>query len=345
MKKFLTLFVIAMTITFGIYAQKAIQTHKFFDNTYVGISGTATTPLDFNNVFPINTGASLLFGKDLTPIFGLQLEGNVWIGSHSIFNHWDLDHNGIRGLNVGLNNRINLSNAIWGYNLKPRHVELLTVVGAGWFHTFNANTKDFNDLSAKTGMELDFNLGKSRASTLFLQPAVLWNLTASPNNSVQFNRNNAQLALSIGYLYHFKTSNGTHYFKVFDVGALNKEINSLRAENDSLIRNKETKIIENTIIKETVKNVEVGNTVVFFAKKSSVLSKEAKETLDKVIGPVDVIGYASPEGTAAFNKALSEARANTVAKYLSSKGVKVNSHKGLGVQNKTSNRVVIVIKK
>jgi hypothetical protein len=52
-----------------------------------------------------------------------------------------------------------------------------------------------------------------------------------PGNSIgqlALNKHGAQLHIGVGYTYHFKTSNGTRHFKVYDVGALQREINYLR---------------------------------------------------------------------------------------------------------------------
>ena len=46
---------------------------------------------------------------------------------------------------------------------------------------------------------------------------------------------------------------------------------------------------------------------------------------------VDLEGFSSQDGNAKYNKKLSQKRADAVAKYLTNKGVKVNSSVGKGV--------------
>lgn len=351
MKKVIFMMLMAFS-AIVVNAQTAIETPKFFDNWYVGIGGQASTPLDLNKVFPVNGSAVLFLGKQLTPVFGVNVEDNVWFGSHKngshefVIPHFDFNndyHNIVRGNYVGLNGTVNLMNLLDGYTGTPRSFELQTVTGIGWFHMFAANQNDesHNDLAAKTGLNFLFNLGQSKAHGIYVQPAVLWNLTrpASDQANVAFNKNGAHLAVQLGYVYRFKTSNGTHHFKTYDIGAMNDEINRLKAE----LEKKPTEVIRTSIVeKRVVKNVESGEHIVLFAWDSAELDAAAKATLDKVSGTVKVDGYASPEGTAEHNKELSQRRADAVADYLRAKGVTVTEAVGCGVVGETSNRVAIV---
>jgi len=79
---------------------------------------------------------------------------------------------------------------------------------------------------------------------------------------------------------------------------------------------------------------------VTFKVNSSVLSDDAKKTLDGVAGPVaslpagyqvEIQGFASAEGTEAVNVALSQARALSVQRYLVSKGVALIRMSILGI--------------
>jgi outer membrane protein OmpA-like peptidoglycan-associated protein len=82
---------------------------------------------------------------------------------------------------------------------------------------------------------------------------------------------------------------------------------------------------------------------VSFTKGSSELSNEAKYVLDQ-IGEnlvVNIEATASPEGTAEFNQKLSDERAETVSKYLTDRGLKVNSSVGKGV-NTVSGRTATI---
>ena len=315
-------------------AQIATENSNAFDNVGVGITAGVSTPLDFNSVFPLNTNVGLKITKDITPVIGFQIEGLAVLND----NHFSDLKTAVKATNVGLNGALNLSNLFWGYKGTPRVFEVSTVAGLGWLHTWNTSE---NSLTAKTGLDLAFNIGKNKAHSLVLTPAVYWNLHKI--DAIQFNKKGAQLALNLTYVYHFKTSNGTHHFKTYDVGAMNNEINYLHGKLDECEK-REPKLVERIVEKKVVVPT---NTEWFvqFAQKSAELTAEAKATLDK-IGEnlvVDVIGTSSPEGDAEFNQRLSEKRAAVVADYLTKRGVKVNSWVGKGVQiGLATNRLAIV---
>lgn len=345
MKKVIFMMLMAFS-AIVVNAQTAVQTSKVLDNTYFGIEGGVATPLDFDHVFPLNSTASLHFGKWFTPVVGAEVEGTVWFGSHiygGAQERFDTygTHNAVRGSYVGLNGLVNLTNLLCGYNGTPRKFELSAVAGTGWIHTFTPNQSDKanNELGVKTGLDFAFNLGKEKAHTISVRPAVLWNVTHSHAIPLTFCKNSAQLYLGVGYTYHFKTSNGTHHFKVYDVGAMQDEINRLREE----VAKKPTEVVrEQEIVKEVTKVVNSNEYVVYFAYNSDVLTSDAKATLDNVSGTVKVNAYASPEGTKKYNKDLSQRRANAVANYLRGKNVTVTEIVGLGVVGEASNRVAVV---
>lgn len=357
--------VIAFMMAFTANAQIATENAKFFDNTYVGIEVGANTPLNFNEFFPVNTTVGIKLGKEFTPVFGLELEGVAGFGDN-IYNYgynsstpkgwegaYNLHRNGhtntfFKTTNVGLNGVINWSNLLFGYNGTPRAFEIKTNTGIGWLHYFgrpNAVGVTLpvyrNALTAKTVIDLAFNLGKTKAHTITVSPGIYWNLTG--DGYVKFDKTYAQLGLMVGYTYHFKTSNGTHAFKTYDIGAMNDEINRLSAE----LAKK-----PNEVVREVVKTVTVPHATgfgvketVFFAFDSAELDANAKETLDKLgqNGVYVVRGYASNEGSTEYNKALSLRRAEAVANYLRERGARVDTVEGLGVVfGPTTGRVAVV---
>ena len=315
-------------------AQIATENSNAFDNVGVGVTAGVSAPLDFNSGCPLNTNWGLKITKDITPVIGFQIEGLAFLND----NHFSDLKTAVKATNVSLNGALNLSNFFWGYKGTPRAFEVSAVAGLGWLHAWNTSE---NSLTAKTGLDLAFNLGKKKVHSLVLTPAVYWNLHKI--DAIQFNKKGAQLALNLSYIYHFKTSNGTHHFKTYDVGAMNNEINYLHGKLDECEK-REPKLVERIVEKKVAVPT---NTKWFvqFAQKSAELTAEAKETLDK-IGEnlvVDVIGTSSPEGDAEFNQRLSEKRAAVVADYLTKRGVKVNSWAGKGVQiGLATNRLAIV---
>jgi hypothetical protein len=315
-------------------AQIATENSNAFDNVGAGITAGVSAPLDFNSVFPLNTNVGLKITKDITPVIGFQIEGLVVLND----NHFSDLKTAVKATNVGLNGALNLSNALWGYKGTPRAFEVSAVGGLGWMRQWEIW---HNNLTAKTGLDLAFNLGKNKAHSFVLTPAIYWNLNKF--DAIQFNKRGSQLALNLSYVYHFKTSNGTHHFKTYDVGAMTSEIDRLNGAL-SECEKREPKLVERIVEKKVVVPT---NTEWFvqFAQKSAELTAEAKATLDKIGEDlvVDIIGTSSPEGDAEFNQRLSEKRAAVVADYLTKRGVKVNSWVGKGVQiGNATNRLAII---
>ena len=332
MKKFILMFALMTSAFVGANAQTAIETPKVLDNVYVGANVGATTPLTFNSVFPLNTTVGLTLGKDWTPVLGTEVESGIAFNDNGF---GISSHTFVSAINTGVNATVNLTTLFLGYN--PNKVfEMKTVSGFGWAHKYgNTVNNDDDELTAKTGIRFIWNLGKSKAWSLNVEPAVRWNLTNGNSDQVCLNKNSAQLALSLGVVYKFKTSNGTHNFKVYDVGRLNDEINSLRAQ-------KPKEVVREVVTTKVVPTQ--TKWVVFFEQGKSDLTDEAKDELNKIgeNSIVDIVGHASTEGSEAFNQALSENRAKAVADFLTKRGVKVNKATGEGETGTTKNRGVII---
>lgn len=333
MKKLL--FILSMMlIACTINAQTAIEESKTFDNMSIGVTMGASTPLDFNSVFPLNANAGIRIGKEFTPVVGLQLEGLAIFND----NHFSDIKTMVKAMNIGLNGTINLSNWFCSYNGSPRLFEVSTVTGIGWYHAFNAITNK-NDLTAKTGLDFAFNLGEKKAHSIVLTPAVYWNL--SKDGGVKFNKTNAQLALNISYVYHFRNSNGTHSFKTYDIGAMNHKIVALQRELNKE-RNRKPQVVRE-IVRDTV--IVPKQYVIQFAQGSSELTADAKAILNGIKNGVivNIVGTASPEGSKQRNVQLSDERAKRVAEYLQNRGIKVNMVKGESTLfGKASNRLSII---
>jgi outer membrane protein OmpA-like peptidoglycan-associated protein len=351
MKKILIIFAsVFMMMTAN--AQKAYQKSNFFDNTSVGVTVGASTPLDFADLTPFDFNFGIKFQKNLTPVFGLQLEGIAFHnGEREGVTKW------INETNVGLNGVINWSNVFCGYKGTPRFFEVSSVTGLGWLYSFDAET---NNLTAKTGFDIAFNIGQKRAHSIILTPAVYWCL--NPESKIQFNKNYACLAVNLTYAYHFRTSNKTHAFKVYDITALNDEINTLKGdvknlqdENGMVNWKNEQLQKANDGLKQQVNDLNNENAklatykdyvqwTIQFAQGSATLSENAKTELNKVPEgeSVNIVGSASPEGSNKRNIALSEQRANAVATYLNNRGVKVKKVDSVGASSNESNRLTII---
>jgi hypothetical protein len=334
MKKFI-LFVMLAFVTFSANAQTAVQTSKVLDNMYVGVNGGVTTPLDFNSMFPVNAAAGLKLGKEFTPVVGVEVEDFVTFGD----NHFMDSKTFVKTNNLMLNGKINLSNLLCDYLGHPRKFELSTNTGLGWQHRYGVITRDDDELIAKTGLDLAFNFGDSHS--LVISPNIFWNLT-NKKDAVHFNKNFGQLGLSIGYIYHFPTSNGTHAFKLYNIGEYEHTIAKLNEE----LAKKPREVVNRVFVDRVVKVPADMVLWVPFAFDKAELSVEAKQMLDglKNVESVNVDGYASWEdgSNAEHNKSLSIARANAVTNYLQNVGVKVHRNEGHGATSTTSQRCVII---
>ena len=104
------------------------------------------------------------------------------------------------------------------------------------------------------------------------------------------------------------------------------------------------------VVKEVVKEVQVpGKTntvqstyIVTFAVNSSDIASTDELSGIPEGSTVDVVAYSSPDGNADANMALSQRRADAVADYLKSKGIKVNRIYAKGADSEHANRIAIV---
>ena len=355
MKKFILFLTVMVMTVMSANAQKALEEQKFFDNTYIGLYAGGATELTFDNVFPGNVTFGLRLGKAFTPVFGIEVDGSAWLGSTTANEHQGFKfdnpfgtHNAIRATNLGINGLMNINNLFAGYNGEPRRFEFNVVAGLGWNHIYNPSTvaSDANSIYAKTAVDVMWNLGKKKAHAIFVQPGIYWNLNKHGYDGISFMVNRAQFTVSIGYIYKFKTSNGTHNFKQYDIAALNEEINLLCQENQDL-KNRPAEVkevhIEKVVEREVIKVVS-RDYVVCFAQKSAVLTEAAKVSLNSIPEntTVKIVASASPEGAKSYNQKLSERRAEAVKTYLNERGVKVIEAIGTGSQTTESNRIALV---
>lgn len=342
MRKFILILLAFVSV--NTFAQTAIETPKFFDNTYLNLNVGASTPLEFRLPLEnVNPTVGVKVGKWFNPIYGANIEGKAWFNSDFGTVPCYTQRNFVEATYVGANGVINWTNAFLGYK-QDRKFTLSSETGIGWIHMFGVG-EDLNDLGAKTGLDLAYHFNDKWA--LNVEPSVYWNLTRRSNvnpsasQTVQFSKTFAQFSLSVGVTYNLKTSNGTHTFKTYNIGSMNNEINSLRKQ----LAKKPTEIIREIRTEKTV--YEQSKYIVFFAQNSSELTAEAITELSKIKkgSKVSITGSASIEGPAEYNYTLSEKRANVVAEFLAKNGVVIEDCKGIGAVNTESGRVAIIVLK
>lgn len=349
MKHFIFSIVMMVAFAFGMSAQDMVPVFNQ-NNFSIGVNGGVQTNLrDWNA--PQGAVAGFTFNHQLTPIIGVTAEvgtginnrRNWYSGARHIANGTAFDQ-----LTVFFDGRVNLMNAIAGFNGSPRVCEVEPMLGIGYGHAFTAGPGDLNTILGKAAVNVNFNVNDRW--TINVTPAVIWNL----RKTHVLNTDYAVAQLTAGVTYHFVNYYGgqteRRVYTQTEWDALNAEVNALRAKSQE--------VVIKEVVKEVVRvdTVYVNNpteSVVAFKVNSATLPAYVP-VLDAVAADVDaetvvyVTGYASVEGSEAYNKQLSERRANAVRNYLVNKGV--NADKivvaGEGATDKFGerqyNRVVVV---
>ena len=302
----------------------------------------------FTKGFAPNAGIRL--GKNLTTVFGLAVDADAYLMSKSDSKSMMGNKTIVNATNVSLLGTFNLSNLFGTYKGEPRAFELIALYGFGWEHTFGGLSKA-NGLTSKAALDFAFNLGAAKALQLYIEPAVIFglqdygygmsNALSNVGTDMKYDSRNGLFQLNVGLNYKFANSNGTHNFAKAElrnqgeIDQLNAKINELRAESNS----KDGKIAaaNRTIsdlqaqltacqnkpaptAKVVVKqNAQLQPIVIFGQGKSTIdaaqyasIEMVAKYMRNHKDAKILVKGYASPEGDAEKNKALSEARAESV---------------------------------
>ena len=380
MKKLGLLF--AASIFAASASAQTVAESKTFDNIYIGINGgVATKTTGHKWLSDLNSNAGLRLGRYFTPVFGLAVEGNAyfsnkpWHSTGTVVRATNVSLLGTVNLSNwfgGYKGEPRVFEVSVLYGLGWMHVFTNN-------KQFEKDTEyQRNRMTSKAALNFAFNFGAEKQWQIYVEPsinfaflgqatkkmdvidpahpanpkrvdyAVDYRYKASTNaGQPAYNINNSFVQLNAGIIYKFKNSNGTHNFTIVtprdqaEIDALNAQINELRNRKPEVI----TKEVE--VVKEVpaVKEFTVSDLVfVTFAQGKYNLTKEAKAALDNIKegSHVQVVGTASPEGSAAFNQKLSENRATAVANYLSGRGVIVDEATGKGVQGVTSNRLAVV---
>lgn len=334
-----------------MHAQQTVQAGRFFDNWSFGLVGGGmmpTTGADFPKDVRAVYGAELT--KQITPVFGLGFE---YVATNNVTH----SRNIFDAHNLSILGRINFVNLFGGYIGKPRIFDMEAVVGAGWAHEYYNGETDKNFLTAKYGLNFNFNLGEKRAWTVALKPAIVYNLTAPEKSFPTYHVNYSTIEVMAGVTYHFKNrNNGEHYmtfhrgYDQAEVDGLNAKINDLRQslrehETEIARQKRENEVLQSsneTLQKELADCLNRGPVVEkqTVTKRSASLEqtvtfRQGKHTVDLSQQPnvervatflrnhpeatVSIKGYASPEGSAEINARIALARAEAVKQILINK--------------------------
>ena len=352
MKKMILLSVFALG-ALTINAQTAVvESGGFWDNWSIGIQGGGTMKMSGTGFFKSARPAfGLTIGKQWTPILGIDVQGMGYVNTTNSSTMVDAS-------DVSLIGRMNLMNLFAGYEGMPRPFEIETVTGLGWLHHYMNGVGDTDDLSARVGLNFNFNLGEDAAWTIGLKPAVVFNLTGDyPSKKMALNRKHANMEILLGLTYHFADGDGNRHFAMVNTvdpmafAAMNVEINDLRevlaAKDIELVGlADELLVVQNRLnearnkqVEASGKTIHILESVVAFPFNQSDVQSSQMASLEHVANylkknpdaNITVNGYASPEGTEEYNLQLSQRRADAVKNLLVSKyGIEADRINAIG---------------
>ena len=336
MKKFIFSFLVMICMAVSMNAQEQTNyagNSKFTDNiSVIGQGGVLTS---FNNFFSGHTAMAPIVAvgvdKYVTPWLGFGVDARTLIGTGTVGEAYYNTRTTFDYVNVSGNAKLNIVN-MFAFDGTRKFFEPVVYGGLGWGHGTAGNhglvpgNHHPNYLTARTGVELNFNLGKERAWAVVVNPSVVW---CGIDNG-KLDRRHGNFELTAGVVYHFKNSNGKRSFskaKLYDdaeVARLKSRIAELEG------RKPHVRVVEKIVEKTVVANGPENIYTVAFAQNSADLTDATKAILDKVpVGAiVNVAGSTSPEGTVSRNETLAQERAVAVAKYLESRGVKIGKAVG-----------------
>ena len=205
--------VFALALSMGIFTmhaqndRTALEGTRPGDNWSIELKTGAVTPLTHSAFFKnVRPAFGVGIGKQLTPIFGLGIQGMGYVNTTASKTAFDASEVSVFG-------KVNLMNLFGSYTGEPRIFEIEALTGIGWLHYYQNGPGDTNSWSTRLGLNLNFNLGEEKAWTFGIKPAVVYDMQGDFNRKKsRFNANNAAFELTAGLTYHFMCSNGTHHF-------------------------------------------------------------------------------------------------------------------------------------
>ena len=128
----------------------------------------------------------------------------------------------------------------------------------------------------------------------------------------------------------------------FGANGKKKAVQPIVVEREVIKEVPVTKEVVKEVVKEGKSSLVQNTYVVTFEFDKAEIANPAELDGIPAGATVDVVAYASPEGNADYNMALSQRRADAVAAYLKAKGVKVDRVAAKGADTEHANRITIV---
>ncbi len=352
-------------------AQTTVNGSKFFDNWSIGVDGGVSS--NFHDWDIPNGGVvGLQITKGITPVVSFEFSGQLGFNDNA---NWNMPHsaNVVDNFSVMGSTKINLMNWFGGYKGQPRVFEIQARGGFGYMGYFYPNAQpmgDNGDAIVKLGVDFDFNMGQKKAWTISVRPAVVMkankeDLTCDNASGCTAYSHNAVGQITAGVAYHFKNSNGEHYYtkavlrSQSEIDSLNSIINATRvraereqAEARHALDEKDRQIeglkkalsdCENRPVVEKVNTEKSMECYVYFRQGKSTIDASQMPNVERIAtflknhkeAKVVVNGYASPEGSVEINERLAQQRADAVKTSLINKyGIEANrieaNGKGVG---------------
>ena len=326
MKKFVAIFAMMFAFVFANAQTLPIKQDRFFDETYVGVElgyGAKVHSWDWEG---LNLG--LRWGKWFTPQIGAEFEGGIQFSDNST--------NRVLYHRVGVNALLNLD-YLNGYRGHRNLCEVVPFVGVGWQRNYQYWDHGYfkmhpvNTMYTKMGLHIDFNLKNGWQMNII--PAVAYTFP-----EYKYDVRNLDMSLMVGVTYNFKNSHGTHWFETCDKVYTQAQMDEVLAFTNELRENNEMlrAALEDCLNRPTTVVSEVETKTVV---KPVFATIGFEQNSDKILGVYDlnvrtiadfmkasnqhftIVGFASEEGNAEYNQALSVRRAEAVAEALESYGV------------------------
>lgn len=338
--------------------KNTVQTNGFWDNWFVTVGGSYNAhyssqeqdlPVDLFSAYRRCWNLELTIGKWFSPIFGVRIKGaGVWGKQVNMsvpgrptdspcINQWE----------ISAQSMLNLNNLFCGY--KPRVWNISPYLGVGVGHHM-AHGGAYSPL-VQFGINNQFNLCKR----VFVNLDIYYQLADAPYDgkreragsthffSERDNKVGASLSLGVN-LGKVGWTNAPdlaaiNALNAAQLAALNEQLAEQENENARLKSVLAKPLPTNEVVR-TVKEVSATPVSVFFnigrdnvASKKDLVNVQALVDAAKANGNKLVItGYAdSKTGSAAYNQALSERRANAVADAIVAMGFDRNNIEVKGV--------------